>query len=295
VTVLHFALNRHHHTRSHVQVDLGLVGVLHLLNAEDGLEDGVVDVGQVSLSGTLSDSTELVIDGTVAKAHPALVGTDIGSGNATKMGANSGGDVDLGVTAVVQLGERLLIQSSRLGQSIRLRHLGLGQSSDEDELTVPGGLHNFTGRKFADIDFLVSISDVTSSSDHLVVDDGEDGLESKNVAGQDETLQHVDLGSLDLVVSVFLVPQSVLIEPVIGLRLGVEGIAEVGRTRRSDPVRGPVSGENVVSKLLRFTVVVLLQNTKVSRAGEEERSASNISVLHGHLRESSSHVLHQHF
>jgi hypothetical protein len=294
VTCLHFALNRQHRTGSHIKVDLGLVGELHLLNAEDGLEDGVVDVGQVSLGGALSDSTELVIDGTVAKAHPALVGTDIGSRDATEMGANSGGDIDLGVTAVVQLGERLLIKSGGLGKSIRLIDLGLGQSSDEDELTVPGSLQDFTGRKFSNIDFLVSISDVTSSSDHLVVDDGDDGLDTKSVTGQDETLKHVDLGSLDLIISVFLVPQSVLIEPVVSLGLGIERIAEVRRARGGDPVSGPVRGEDVVSKLLRFAVVVVLKDAEVSLRGEKERSAAELGVLHGHL-ESSSHVLHQHF
>lgn len=268
MTSLHFALNRQQYTCSHIQVDLGLVGVLHLLNAEDGLEDGVVDVRQVSLGGALSDSTELVIDGTVAKAHPALVGTNVRSGNATEMGANSGSDVDLGVNAVLQLGERALVKSGGLGKSIRLRHLGLGESSDEDELTVPGGLHNFTGREFTNIDFLVSISDIAGSSDHLVVDDGNDGLNTESVTGQDETLKHVDLSSLDLVISAFLVPQSVLIEPVVNLGLGIEGIAEVRRARGGDPVSGPVRAENVVSKLLRFTVVVFLQDTEVSHGGD---------------------------
>ena len=41
-------------------------------------------------------------------------------------------------------------------------------------------------------------------------------------------MEHVDLSSLDLIVSVFLVPESVLVEPVISLGLGVKGITEVG-------------------------------------------------------------------
>jgi hypothetical protein len=40
-------------------------------------------------------------------------------------------------------------------------------------------------------------------------------------------LEHIDLGSLDLVVSILLVPESVLVEPVIGLGLGVKRISEV--------------------------------------------------------------------
>ena len=267
VTSLQCVIYNSHHMRSHVQIDLGLVGVLHLLNAKDSLEDRVVDVGKVSLGGALSDSTELIIDGTVAKAHPALIGTNIGSGNATQMSANSGGDIDLGVTAVIELGQRELIKSSGLRKSIRLGHLSLGQSSDEDELTVPGGLHDFTGRKFTNIDFLIGISNVTSSSDHLVVNDGDDGLDTESVTRQNETLKHVDLGSLDLIVSVLLIPQSVLIEPVVSLSLGVERIAEVRRTRRSDPVSGPIRTENVVSELLRFTVAVLLKDAEVSLSG----------------------------
>jgi len=167
----------------------------------------------------------------VAKAHPALVGTNVRSRNATQVSANGGGDIDLGVTAVIQLGERDLIESSGLGKSIRLRHLGLSESSDEDELTVPGGLHDFTGRKFTNIDFLVGISDVTSSSDHLVVDDGDDGLQAEGVTGEDEALEHIDLSTLDLIISVFLVPQSVLIEPVVSLGLRIERVAEVSGAR----------------------------------------------------------------
>ena len=44
-------------------------------------------------------------------------------------------------------------------------------------------------------------------------------------------MQHVDLGSSDFVVSVGLVPDSVLVEPVVDLSLGVERIAEVGWSR----------------------------------------------------------------
>ena len=48
-----------------------------------------VDPGEVSDGGTLTDSAELVVDGTVAKADPALVGTQVWHGNAAQMGANS--------------------------------------------------------------------------------------------------------------------------------------------------------------------------------------------------------------
>ena len=62
---------------------------MHLLNTEDGAVHLVVDPRKVSDGGTLTDSAELVIDGTVAKADPALVCTKIRNRNATQMSADS--------------------------------------------------------------------------------------------------------------------------------------------------------------------------------------------------------------
>ena len=61
---------------------LWLVGELLLFNANDGAVYRVVDVWQVCLSWSLSDSAELVVHGTMAKAHPSLVGTKIWHWNA---------------------------------------------------------------------------------------------------------------------------------------------------------------------------------------------------------------------
>jgi hypothetical protein len=58
------------------------------MNAHDGSVHGVVDVGQVGLGWTLSHSAEFIVDGTVAKANPTLVGTKIGNWDATEMCAN---------------------------------------------------------------------------------------------------------------------------------------------------------------------------------------------------------------
>ena len=73
---------------SDVEEDGGLVGVLHFFDADDGTEHGVIDVWQVGLGGPLPHSSELVVHGTVAKAHPSLVGTKIWHWNATQMSAN---------------------------------------------------------------------------------------------------------------------------------------------------------------------------------------------------------------
>ena len=50
--------------------------------------DLIVDPRQVGDGGALSDSTELVVDATVAEAHPALVRAQVGDGDATQMSAN---------------------------------------------------------------------------------------------------------------------------------------------------------------------------------------------------------------
>ena len=56
----------------------------------------------------------------------------------------------------------------------------------------------------------------------------------------------------------------VLIEPVIGLGLGVERVAEVGGARRSDPVLGRIVQQEVVDKLLVATLIILLHDTEAS-------------------------------
>ena len=122
----------------------------------------------------------------------------------------------------------------------------------------------FTRRKLGDIELLVSVTDVSVASDHLVVEHGHEGLDSENVVAEDEALNHVHLGAADLVVSVLLVPHSVLIEPIVGFGLRVEGIAEVGWTRARHPVHGAVVQQEVVDKLLVSSLIVLLHDSKVS-------------------------------
>ena len=74
---------------SNIQEDGWFVGEDLLFNADDWSIDGVVDVWQVVLSWSLSDSSELIIDGTVAETNPTLVGSKIGHWDATQMSANS--------------------------------------------------------------------------------------------------------------------------------------------------------------------------------------------------------------
>jgi len=63
-------------------------------------------------------------------------------------------------------------------------------------------------------------------------------VNTQRIHGDHKAMNHVELRSLDLIVAVSLVPQSVLVEPVVWFGLSVEGIAEVRGTRTCDPVRG---------------------------------------------------------
>lgn len=166
---------------SHIEEDGWLVRELLLLNAHNWAIDGVVDVWQVGLSWSLSDSSELIVDGSVTKANPSLVGSEIWHWNTSQMGANGRAHKNLGVSGVGKGGNGLLIQKSGIWKGIGVLDLSHGKSSNEDDLTVPGGLKNLSWWKLRDIELLVGVSDVSSSSDHLVVDNGHDGLDTNNV------------------------------------------------------------------------------------------------------------------
>lgn len=74
------------------------------------------------------------------------------------------------------------------------------------------------------------------------------------------------MGSFDLVVLVLLVPQPVLVEPVVNLSLHVKVVSEVRRSGRSDPEFRLLIDELVVDELLVFAFIVLLHDTKGSSA-----------------------------
>ena len=77
-------------------------------------------------------------------------------------------------------------------------------------------------------------------------------------------MKHVDLGSLDFIASVLLIPYSVFIEPVVWLGLGIEWVAEVGWPGGCNPEHWLVSAKNVVNELLALSVSVVLQDAEVS-------------------------------
>lgn len=70
------------------------------MDAEDRSMHLVINPRKVGGCGALTDTTEFVVDGTVAQAHPTLVCTEVRHWNATQMSANGGATHDRGVTGV---------------------------------------------------------------------------------------------------------------------------------------------------------------------------------------------------
>jgi len=129
----------------------------------------------------LTDTAELIVHRSVTKANPALVGSQIWDRDATEMGADGGDGHDGGVTGIRDLELRFLIKLGSLGEGPGLGNLGMSESSDENELTVPRSLDDFTGRQISDIDFLVGISDVSVGGQHLSVHTSQDSLDTEDV------------------------------------------------------------------------------------------------------------------
>lgn len=168
----------------------------------------IVDEWQVGSSWTLTNSSELIVDGTVTEANPSLVGTEVWHWNATQMGANSRAAKNGGVTGIGNRGLGFFIELGGGWKSVGLVDFRLGETSDEDKLSVPRGLKNLTWWKLRNIELLVGITDIPASGDHLSVDNSDESLDSEAVVSEDETLNHVHLSTSDLVILVLLVPNS---------------------------------------------------------------------------------------
>ena len=163
---------------SDIEENTGLVGVLHFFDTQDGTVHLVVDPWEVSNSWTLTHSSEFIVDGTVAEADPAFVGTKIRYRDAAKMGANGGAANDRRVASIWNRSLRLFIKLSWGGQGVCLIDLWFGETSDEDKVTIPWSLQTFTRRKLWDIKLLVGITDVSVASDHLVVEHSDKSLDT---------------------------------------------------------------------------------------------------------------------
>jgi len=138
-------------TISNVDKDRGFIRELLLLNAENGSMHLIVNVGKIGGSGALTHTTELIVDGTVTKTHPTLVGTQIRHGNATQMGANGRAAQYLGVTGIWNTGLRLLIELSSGRQSVGKCDFRHCETTHKDHLTGPGSLEHFSWGQFWDV------------------------------------------------------------------------------------------------------------------------------------------------
>lgn len=85
---------------SDVQEDRGFVGEDLFFNADGGSVHRVVNIWQVGLSWSLSDSSELIVYGTMAQANPTLVGSEIRHGDATQVSANGRAHKNAGVSGI---------------------------------------------------------------------------------------------------------------------------------------------------------------------------------------------------
>ena len=152
------------------------------------------------------------------------------------MCANSWAHQYLGVTGWWKCGHGVLIELSWLWQCLCFLNFSLSQSPDENEFTIPRSLQDLTWWQFGDIDLLIGVSYVSGVGDHLRIDDGEDSFDTNGIAWEYESLQHVNLGSSDLIISILFVPGSVFVKPVICLCPCIEWVTEVGWSRWSEPV-----------------------------------------------------------
>jgi hypothetical protein len=202
----------------------------------------IVNVRQVTSSGTLTNTAEFIVNGSVTEANPSFVSSQIWNGNAAEMSAYSGNGHNRGVSSIRDLELRFFVELSSLGKCPGLSDLRNGKTTHKNELTVPRSLDNFTWGEVTDIDFLVGITDVAITGEHLVVNASEDGFNTQDVRADNESLEHVTLGTFDIVVTVLFVPKSkqinelllnyrnylpVLIEPVVYLGLHIKWIAKV--------------------------------------------------------------------
>lgn len=82
----------------------------------------------------------------MANADPAVIGAQIGNGNASQVSANSRAHQHLSVACSAEDHLFSFVQNSLHGVIILLVHLTLGQPSNEDGGTIPDDLKNLSRR-----------------------------------------------------------------------------------------------------------------------------------------------------
>lgn len=215
---------------SRPEADRGLSWESHLLNAEQSavLVERVVDVGKVQQCGTLTHSSEFVVDRAVANADPAVVSAEVRNGHAAEMSADCRADQHLSVSSGVEANLADLIKHSGFWQGILLLHFLRSKPSNEDWRSIPYDLQYLSWWNFRDIHLKIGVA-VISGPSVEPADDG-DCVEPCEVghSGVVDGTQHVDLGAAD--VGFVLVVHPVFIEPVVKGGLEVDVVSEVSGT-----------------------------------------------------------------
>lgn len=94
--------------------------------------------------GSLSDSSQLVVDRSVANADVSIVGTEVGDGDATQVSAHSRVHCD-GVTSdFAEISTGSGVKEGALWEFLLVLDLLGSQSSDESGDSVPGDLDNLS-------------------------------------------------------------------------------------------------------------------------------------------------------
>lgn len=180
------------------------------------------------------------------------------------MCANSWAYQYLGVAGWWKGGYRIFIELSWLWQCLCFLDLSHGQSSDKNEFTIPRSLQDLSWWELRDIYLLVGVSDVSGVGDHLRVDNVEDGFDTNHIAWEYESLQHVNLSSSDLIISILFIPGSIFVEPVVCLGPNLEWVTEVGWSGWSEPVSWSLSAKDIINQFLILSFSIILKNSKVS-------------------------------
>ena len=118
--------------------------LFHAYNVLVVAVDGVVHHGEVLERRSLSNSSELVVDGAVTDAHVPVVRPEVGDGDATEMGAHGGVDCHKVLSHSGDVSSARLIKKGASWVGLFLLYLLRGQSPDEGRDSVPGDLDYLT-------------------------------------------------------------------------------------------------------------------------------------------------------
>ncbi len=75
---------------------------------------------------------------------------------------------------------------------------------------------------------------------------------------------YINLSSFNFILSVFLIPESILVKPVVHLCFCINWVTKICWPRGGHPKLRPIGAQNVICQLLVLPLIVFLDNTKIS-------------------------------